>query len=238
MSVNVALIVAAGRGKRFGGARPKQFQPLLDRPVLTYSTRVFDRCEHVEAYGLMVPPGFVDTARELLGDRAREKCRFVRPGGKTRRLSVRKGLREFAEWDPRNVLVHDGVRPGLTRSLVDRLIEPLEEDEDLDGVIPVLPLRDTVKKMENHGSDAVERTLDRDLLRRVQTPQAFRFEFLKDVHEDWDPEEGVTDDAMMVEDYGGRIKTVKGLEQNRKITYPADLRILELYLDGEFQLDG
>lgn len=237
MSVNVALIVAAGRGKRFGGARPKQFQPLLDRPVLSYSAVVFDRSEQVEEYGVMVPPGYVDTARQLLGDESRDKCRFVRPGGKTRRLSVRKGLRELSEVDPRHVLIHDGVRPGLTQSLVVRLIEPFERDERLDGVIPVLPLRDTVKKVGDPESDAVERTLDRRRLRRVQTPQAFRFDFLHEVHENWDPEQSVTDDAMMVEDSGGRIKTVKGLEQNRKITYPADLRILEMYLDGEFRLD-
>lgn len=233
--MNAGLIVAAGQGNRFGATRPKQFQPLLGEPVLSYSVQVFERSEAINMYGITVPSGYVDTARSILSRYPRGKRRFIIPGGDSRRISVRRGLRELQEVNPQIVLIHDGVRPGVTSELIEQLLEPLYEHGELSGVVPTLPLRDTVKKVNHSSPTVVEETLNRDRLRRVQTPQVFRFESLLEVHENWDPEHSVSDDAMMMEHRGHEIATISGLERNRKITYPVDLRILELYFDGAME---
>jgi 2-C-methyl-D-erythritol 4-phosphate cytidylyltransferase len=230
--MNVGLILAAGRGTRFGGDRPKQFQVLNDVPVLQYSIRVFERSESVSSYGIVTTEDEQSTVREILDRVGAQDADFVRTGGERRRDSVRLGLRELEPLEPETVMIHDAARPGLSVKLLDRLIEAWGEADSLAGVIPTLPVRNTIKRIDPD-TGRVEETLDRDRLRAVQTPQLFDFKRLLEVHRNWDPEESVTDDASMLEARGETIGTVRGLERNAKITRPGDLDVISRCMEGD-----
>jgi 2-C-methyl-D-erythritol 4-phosphate cytidylyltransferase len=122
------------------------------------------------------------------------------------------------------VLVHDAARPLATAALVTRVLERLAAG-DAPGVVPVVPVRDTIKVADAAG---VVRTLDRDRLVAVQTPQGFRAAVLREAHAA--DEEDATDDAVLLERRNERVVTVEGEPWNLKVTYPEDLRVLEAML--------
>lgn len=230
--MNVGLILAAGRGTRFGGDRPKQFQVLNDMPVLQYSIRVFEQSDAVSAYGVVTTEDEQSTVRDILDRIGTEKTAYVRPGGDRRRDSVRLGLEEFNSTEITTVMIHDSARPGLNDRLINRLFEAWNSSDEISGVIPALPLRNTVKRVDTETGRVME-TLDRNRLRAVQTPQLFDYDRLLEVHRDWDPAEPVTDDASMLEARGDAIQTVRGLEQNAKITRPGDMDIISQRMEAE-----
>lgn len=201
-------MVAAGRGRRFGGL--KQFEDLAGRPVHEWSVTA---ARHVADGVVLVVPGDVvgDEALAAVADR-------VVAGGASRSDSVRAGLAEVPA-DAGIVLVHDGARPlaspALFRAVVDAVIA------GADGAVPGLPIVDTVKQVDG---GAVLVTLDRGALVRVQTPQGFRAEWLRRAHS---AGADATDDAALVEALGGRVVVVEGEEDNLKITSPEDLRAAE-----------
>jgi 2-C-methyl-D-erythritol 4-phosphate cytidylyltransferase len=163
-----------------------------------------------------VPEGHV---RELEGQALK-----VVAGGPSRAESVAAAL---VGVDSEIVVVHDAARPLVTPELVDAVVEELGEREDLAGVIAATPLTDTVKEMGE--GRLIERTVDRSRLWAAQTPQAFRTEALREAHAPGDPS-GATDDAMLVEQVGGRVAVHQGPRENIKVTTPLDLRLAELLL--------
>lgn len=147
------------------------------------------------------------------------------PGGSRRRDSVAAGLTrvpDSTDW----VLVHDAARPLASTELIERVLRAADTTE-FDGVIPVNPVTDTIKRVDG---TTVVGTLDRSDLVAVQTPQAFRLQMLKQAHT-LDPEDEVTDDAGLVERAGGTVVTVPGDLKNIKITYEGDLTIAASYLE-------
>jgi len=223
--MNVGLILAAGRGNRFGGDRPKQFQVLNDAPVLQHSLRVFEAVSELSGYGVLVGSEWTDTVHELLDNIGATKCEFVVEGGASRRESVSFGLEEWDDHDPGTVLVHDAARPGVRSQLIESLYECwASSPPPVRGVIPVVPVRNTIKQVDND-TGRVETTLDRDQLRAVQTPQLFDYDRLLEVHRGWDSSRTATDDASMLEYHGDEITTVPGHDQNMKITRPGDLGV-------------
>jgi 2-C-methyl-D-erythritol 4-phosphate cytidylyltransferase len=190
----VAVVVAAGRGTRFGS--PKHAVPIDGVPMWELSVRVFDSLGIPVVVVGDVPGGV--------------------PGGPRRRDSVAAGL--AAVGDAEFVLVHDAARPMLDPSLVTTLVDVLRHS-GADGVVPALPVTDTVKRV---AGDVVVGTVDRTELVAVQTPQGFRSDVLRAAHA-IDPDEDVTDDAGLVERLGGTIRWVPGDPANIKITYRDDL---------------
>lgn len=146
------------------------------------------------------------------------------PGGARRRDSVAEGLKHVPE-DATYVLVHDAARPlasvELTRRVIDRLVMG-----DADGVIPVVEMRDTLKQVEEH---MVTATVDRSRLATAQTPQGFLAGSLRSAHDEIGGD--VTDDASLVEEWGGTVVTVAGDPHNLKITYPDDLAVARALLE-------
>ena len=198
----VGILVAAGRGERFGGS--KHSVELAGRPLWQHGhdNLLAGGVEEVVVVGA-VPGGI--------------------PGGERRRDSVAAGLAAVpvdTEW----VLVHDAARPlarpRLIRSVVGRLLAG-----DVDAVVPVVPVRDTIKRVEG---DRVIETLAREPLVAVQTPQGFKVEALRSAHRVSDDD--ASDDALLVEQNGGSVTTVPGHPANLKITYPSDLAIAEALL--------
>jgi 2-C-methyl-D-erythritol 4-phosphate cytidylyltransferase len=211
-----SIVVAGGAGRRFGEL--KQFSPLGGRPVLEWAV---DACRPGSAgVVLVVPAG--------LGDQNRHGADAVVTGGATRADSVRRGLAAVPP-DAEVIVVHDAARPLASPALFAAVIGAVA-DGGADGAVPGVPLRDTIKVVDESGR--VTSTLDRSTLVAVQTPQAFRASVLRRAHE----REGsdATDDAMLVEALGATVHVVPGEGGNLKITSPDDLGTAErLLASGE-----
>jgi 2-C-methyl-D-erythritol 4-phosphate cytidylyltransferase len=202
-----AIVVAAGRGERFGTA--KQFASLGDRRVVDWS---LSACRAVADGVVLVAAA--DRVAGLAADPDLLADQVV-AGGATRSESVRAGL-DAVPSTAEVVVVHDAARPMASPALVRAVVDALADG--VDGAIPVLPVSDTVKQVDADGT--VVATLDRSALVSVQTPQAFRASSLRAAHAGR-PE--ATDDAAVVEQWGGRVVTVPGEPDNRKITIADDL---------------
>jgi 2-C-methyl-D-erythritol 4-phosphate cytidylyltransferase len=216
-----AVIVAAGRGERLALDRPKAFAKLNGRPLLAESLERLERSEWVDSIVVAAPPEWEEPVILLAEELGCGKVVAVVPGGETRTASVRACLAEVAD-DAAVVLVHDAARPVLAEEMIERLLTTL--NEGWDGVVPGLPITDTVKRVDR---DQVVETVDREGLVISQTPQAFVWPALRDAAAGADD---ATDCAAMVEAQGGRIKVVLGDRRLVKITDQADLELVERWL--------
>lgn len=223
---DVAVVIpAGGAGTRVGGSLPKQFRSLGGTPILALTVRHFVRHPAVTTVVVVAPAAYVERTRRLLGSRRPGAARgrgasiVVVPGGVERQESVWRGLGAMPERTDL-VLVHDAVRPFITRGLIDAVLRAARETG---AAICALPVTETVKRVRE---GLVLETVDRLGLWAVQTPQAFRADLLREAH-DKARRDGVsgTDDAMLVERLGHRVRVVEGSRANVKITTPDDLRL-------------
>jgi 2-C-methyl-D-erythritol 4-phosphate cytidylyltransferase len=217
-----AVLAAAGRGERLGSDRPKAFARLGGRPLLADSLERLESSEWIDAIVIAAPPDWEEPSILVAEEIAATKVSSAVTGGASRSESVRLALADVPE-DAAVVLVHDAARPLLPEEVIERVLAPLSEGWD--GVVPALPLADTVKRVE---SDRVVETLARDDLVAVQTPQAFLADVLRravagDVSE-------ATDCASLVEASGGRVKWVEGDPRLLKVTDADDLVLVESWL--------
>jgi 2-C-methyl-D-erythritol 4-phosphate cytidylyltransferase / 2-C-methyl-D-erythritol 2,4-cyclodiphosphate synthase len=221
----VALIVASGRGQRFGAERPKQYQPLAGRPVLRHCLERFRSHPGVAAVRAVIHPD----DRGLYEEAARG-LDLLPPvaGGPSRQDSVRLGLESLAAAPPGVVLIHDGVRPLIDAALIDRVLDGLARHP---AVLPALPMTDTLKRV---AEGRVLGTVERTGLYRAQTPQGFSYDAILAAHRAAAGAE-LTDDVAVAEAAGLMVATVAGDEANLKITEPADLARAELLLSGRLQ---
>ena len=213
-----AVIPAGGAGTRFGGRTPKQFLRFGAMPILAATVRHFTVHPAVSAVVVAAPGPHVARARRILGAVAGRAPLTVVAGGRTRQDSVWLALQAAPE-EAGIIVVHDGVRPLITRRLIDAVVDAARETG---AAICALPVTETVKRARG---GFVEATVDRSELWTVQTPQAFRADLLREAHEKA-RRDGVvgTDDAMLVERLGHPVRVVRGLPENLKITTPEDLR--------------
>lgn len=215
-----AILVAAGRGERLGLDRPKAFASLGGGPLLAEPLRRLDGCAWIDAIVVVAPPGWEEPAILLAEEEGCGKVRACVPGGVRRSDSVRAGLAEVGD-DALVVLVHDAARPLVPEEVVERVLAPLAEGWD--GVVPALPVGDTLKRAGADGT--VLETVAREGLWAVQTPQAFVAERLRAAHAG---DADATDCAALLEAAGGRVKVVEGDPRLLKVTTAADLeRIAE-----------
>ena len=216
----IALLMAAGRGSRFGAEEPKQFLPLLGRPVLRHAAEALLADGLVEA--LLPVVESVEAGARVAAILGGLPTLPAVQGGATRQESVRAGLEALAGDPPEVVLVHDAARPFVPPGTVEALLAALA---GAPGAIPAQPVSDTLKE----GRDGrIERTVPRAGLFRAQTPQAFRFAPLLDAHRAARDE--ATDDAALLEAAGLPVALLPGSESNLKVTYPKDLARAEAAL--------
>jgi 2-C-methyl-D-erythritol 4-phosphate cytidylyltransferase len=218
MTSLAVVIPAGGAGTRFGGRTPKQFLRFGATSILAATVRHFAAHPAVCAIVVAAPEAWVARTRRILGPVARGVPLSVVAGGRTRQDSVWLALQVVPE-DAQLVAVHDGVRPLITRRLIDAVVAAAAASG---AAICALPVTETVKRVRG---DVVESTLERSALCVVQTPQVFRTDLLREAHEKA-RRDGVvaTDDAMLVERLGHPVRVVPGLPENVKITTPGDLR--------------
>lgn len=211
-----ALIVAAGRGSRFGAGMPKQYHPLGRWSVLARAAAAFAAHPGIGEVRVVIH----GDDRELY-DRATAGLGLGEPviGGKRRQDSVRLGLESLRGGNPDNVLIHDAARPLVDGALIDRVLDALGE---FDAAIPALAVTDTLKL---GAGGIVSGAIPRDGVYRAQTPQGFRFEAILDAHRcaERESREEFTDDAAIAAFAGIEVALVAGSENNIKITNDGDL---------------
>jgi 2-C-methyl-D-erythritol 4-phosphate cytidylyltransferase len=210
-----AILVAGGRGERLGLDHPKAFAKLGEDPLLAEPLRRLDESGWVDAIVVVVPAGWEEPAILLAEELGCGKVSACVAGGEARADSVRAGLAEVPA-DAIAVLVHDAARPLVSDEVIERVLAPLSEGWD--GVVPGLPVADTLKRVDGDGR--VLETVARDAVYAVQTPQAFPADVLRRALAG---ESAATDWAGSVEAAGGRIKVVPGDPRLLKVTTTEDL---------------
>lgn len=222
----VALIVAGGKGIRFGGNMPKQYALLAGVPILVRTLRVFDECDCVDRLVVAVPPEDVDfVGHSMLASGALRKSVAVVAGGARRQDSVCNGLAAVPS-EAAVVVIHDAVRPLVTCAAISACVESARQHG---ACILAWPVWDTLKRVSSAG--CIEATLPRDDVWMAQTPQAFRSVVIRTAHERARREQlPATDDASLVERMGTAVHVLPGSLRNLKITTAEDLALAEALL--------
>ncbi|HET6926956.1 MAG TPA: bifunctional 2-C-methyl-D-erythritol 4-phosphate cytidylyltransferase/2-C-methyl-D-erythritol 2,4-cyclodiphosphate synthase [Hyphomicrobiaceae bacterium] len=224
-----ALIVAAGRGTRARGSRPKQYVAVGGVPVLAHALRPFLAHPDIALVAVAIARGDEALYAAAVAGLASGKLLNPIGGGATRQASVGNGLRALSAHLPDRVLIHDAARPFVTRDVIDRVLQGLVQSP---GAIAALPVADTLKEAGPGGRIAA--TVDRAGLWRAQTPQGFRFADILAAHERARDAglDDMTDDAAVAEWAGLPVALVLGSAANAKLTIPEDFAMAELAVGG------
>lgn len=221
------IIPAGGIGKRFGTQMPKQFVELGGVPIIIHTIRIFDQVEDVEGIVIPVHNEWFTHTKELIEKYNCSKVKEIIIGGVERQDSVFNGLHTKTVQDSEIVLVHDAVRPFAEPKMVQNIITLTE---DYGSVIPGLTPKETVKERNNKG--IVLKTIDRNKLSLIQTPQGFWNDIITSAYTKASAAgfKG-TDEASLVEFIGYKTTIIDGDDSNIKITTPFDLKIAELIMN-------
>ena len=228
MHYTAAIVPAAGQGLRMGSGTRKQFLLLDAEPIIVRTLRILAACRQIDEIYLVAPATEIETCREYIRRYELRKISMVLAGGRQRQDSVANGLARLPErvqW----VLVHDGVRPLVSRQTINRVIRAARQTG---AAVAGLPLKETVKRLGPRG--LVSQTLERSKLWSIQTPQVFRHEDLKRAFRQA-RRDGfyATDEAALLERLSQPVKVVRGNPENIKITTPEDLLIARALLAPE-----
>jgi 2-C-methyl-D-erythritol 4-phosphate cytidylyltransferase / 2-C-methyl-D-erythritol 2,4-cyclodiphosphate synthase len=217
-----AVIVAAGRGYRAGGELPKQYRRIGGEPVIRPTLAAF--ADHPQIGAIQPVIHLADAALFAAASKDVPRLLAAVPGGATRQASVRAGLEALHAAAPDLVLIHDAARPFLSPALITRAIDAAATHG---AAIPAVPITDTVKKVDEH--DMVSETLDRSQLRTVQTPQAFAYDVIVDLHKRAAAagRDDFTDDAALAEWAGHAVNVFAGESTNVKLTTNDDFERAE-----------
>ena len=218
----IAIVVAAGKGARFGGEKPKQYENLGSKPIIRLAIEAFLNNSQVHSVQPVINADHLDFFKETM-----KNINVLPPviGGERRQDSVKLALESLAGINPDTVLIHDAARPLIEQDIIDKIIDALRKGAE--AAVPVLPIRDTVK-IKRYSSENIE-TLPRRDLYASQTPQGFKFKTLLAAHKKH-YSDFHTDDASIMEAEGKPVTFIKGSLKNMKITQKDDLKILsDLY---------
>lgn len=224
---NIAIIPAAGFGKRFGGQSSKLFTPLGGQPILAWTLKAFEMATGVDHVILAIRPEDQEEIDQLVAEGGFRKVKQMVAGGQNRQESVSHALFHLKE-SPEIVVIHDAARPLVGSDMIAQAVEGARK---FGAVVFGLPPTDTVKKMD--AENRVQETLSRNTLRLIQTPEAFQLSIILQAHiEGAGNEVGAFDDAELVERSGRMVTILPGNPRNIKITTPEDLQLAESYLQG------
>jgi 2-C-methyl-D-erythritol 4-phosphate cytidylyltransferase / 2-C-methyl-D-erythritol 2,4-cyclodiphosphate synthase len=229
MSVAV-VIVAGGSGFRAGGELPKQYQLIGGRPVLWWTLKAF--ADHPEISHVQTVIG---AGHEKLFADATSGLKIASPvtGGASRQDSCRIGIAACAMSNAQKILIHDAARPFVSADLISQIIRELERS---DGVVPGMPVADTMKFAPG---GMVANTVDRQSLWAAQTPQGFRYDAILNAHQQAHAQklEGLTDDAAVAEKFGIKVRIIVGRDENRKLTTAEDVVAANRMLINKLNVD-
>jgi len=227
----VALIAAAGLGKRMNAKISKPFIPIFGKPILAYTVEKFEQCKFIEKIYLIVNQEERDLcSKDIILKYNFSKVQELIAGGETRQDSVYNGLK-ILNSDTDIVVIHDGARPLVEEPLIQDSIKAAQK---YGAAIVAIPLKDTIKKSQK--DFFINKTLNREEIWRAQTPQTFKYDIiLPAYHQAYKDKFFTTDDAAIVEKYGHKVKMIIGSEENIKITTPFDIIIAENFLKRGFK---
>lgn len=223
---NVAIVLAAGQGKRMQSKVQKQFLLIKEKPVLYYTLNAFENSPVITDIILVTGKDEIEYCQKEIVEKYgfKKVCKIV-AGGKERYHSVHHGLQAVEEAD--YAFIHDGARPFVDNDMIERAYETVKEHK---ACVIGMPVKDTIKIADKNGF--ASQTPDRKKVWQVQTPQTFEFQLIKDAYSrllEEEPE-GITDDAMVVETMTDcKVKLVEGSYRNIKITTPEDLEIAAIF---------
>ncbi|MFC4337215.1 IspD/TarI family cytidylyltransferase [Salininema proteolyticum] len=228
----VAVVLAGGIGSRAGLGHPKQFAVLAGRTLLERTVARFERSEAVDGILVLIAPDHIDRAERILKEAGFAKIAGVVPGGEQRSDSTRAALdRIAADGGAAKVLVHDAARPFVPDRVIREAVGALDDRDAVNVVDPVTDTLVTVRD-DGEGGEAPAEVVDRSAVRRVQTPQGFRFPVLAEAYRlaAGDPDFRATDDCSVVMRYlpEARIAVIAGDPWNMKVTGPADVLVADL----------
>lgn len=215
---NIAIILAAGKGKRMKTLKPKQFLSIGGEPMINKSLQVFEKSDIIDEIIIVIDDKHKDECKKLVKNYHKVKTLVI--GGKERYDSVYAGLKACKNC--RYVFIHDSARPYVTEDILKRAYEAVKE---FPACAVGMPAKDTVKVVNKDGF--VLQTPPRDRVWVIQTPQVFRYDLVREAYDVMSERsmKGITDDAMVVEASGlSRVKLVEGSYENIKITTPDDLK--------------
>ena len=226
MKKNVAVVLAAGQGKRMNSKVQKQFLLIKEKPVLYYTLRAFENSELITDVILVTGKDEIEYCqKEIVEKYGFEKVRKIVAGGKERYHSVHNGIQAIDEAE--YVFIHDGARPFVNNEMIARAYDAVAVHK---ACVVGMPVKDTIKIADEEGFAA--QTPDRKKVWQVQTPQTFEYHLIKEAYEKLmiEEPEGITDDAMVVETMTNyKVKLVEGSYRNIKITTPEDLDIATIF---------
>lgn len=226
MGKNIAIVLAAGRGKRMGTDMPKQFLYIHDKPVLYYSLKAFQDSDVIDEIILVIGKEYQKYCQEkILEPYGLTKVKVMVEGGAERYHSVYEGLKACSNCD--YVFIHDGARPFVTAEIIIRCLEMVKNCK---ACVVGMPVKDTIKIADEDGN--IESTPLREKVWMVQTPQVFEYDLVYDAYTRMikSGAVGITDDAMVVETFADKkVKLVKGSYENIKITTPEDIKIAQIF---------
>lgn len=222
----IALICAAGIGKRMGTSVSKPFLCIAGKPILAETLLKFEDAESISDVYVIVSKREEKHCREDVLERYNlKKVTKIVLGGEERQDSVKNGL-DAIEGECDIVMIHDGIRPFITPQLIDDSVSMTQECQ---ATVVAVPVKETVKTISGDGH--IIETLNRDKLWLVQTPQTFQYDVIKRAHKKAHEDNVIcTDDSSLVERLGIKVKILKGYYENIKITTPEDLIIAEAFL--------
>lgn len=231
--IYTAMVMAAGSGTRMHSDEKKQFMELCGMPVVAHSIKAFQENENIRSIVLVIPMGYGDEMVKMCIEHGFTKVKNIAEGSTERFKSVYNGLCVVPK-DTDYVLIHDGVRPMIKQELIDRCCKFVQLTR---ACVAAVPVTDTIKVADKDGF--IARTLDRKLLWKIQTPQAFSFPLIMKAYSSLyetirsygSDTSIITDDAVIVENMTNtRVRLIKGDEQNIKITTPGDMTIARAFL--------
>ena len=216
----MAILLAGGSGKRFGHDQAKQFFLIGRRTILEHCLDRFEKHTGIQGIILVENPDYHDRTMELISKNRYEKIESIVSGGHSRQESSHIGIKEVSD-DVENVLIHDVARPLIPETILNRLIDSLRFYQ---AVIPAISSSDTL--IEADRSSLMTKIYNRDRIKRVQTPQAFKRNLIREAHDLACNNHitGSTDDSSLVLNQNlADVYVIEGSELNIKVTYPADL---------------
>jgi 2-C-methyl-D-erythritol 4-phosphate cytidylyltransferase len=230
----IAIVPAAGLGRRFGASERKTFVNVNGIPLLIHTLQRLQTEEVVTDIIPVLRHEDIKKGVELTKKYKLTKVKQIVEGGKERQDSIYNALRILEQFitdiSPEDlILIHDGARPIIPEGTIKRLLNELK---NVEGVVPGIPPRDTLKEIDSNG--IVTSTVNREILRAIQTPQVFPFRVIKKAYEAaFKDGFYATDDAALVERIRGKIKIIEGSPLNIKVTTPEDLDMVEYILSKE-----
>ncbi len=231
MKKNLAVILAGGTGTRIEGDFPKQFLTLAGKTILRHTIEKFENHPHIDHIFFVTNEEFYDKTGEIVQKSGYRKVVKILKGGETRQESSRIGVTAAAPGDYENVLIHDAARPFVSKRIIDDILEKLNTYSAVNVAI-LSP--DTIIEIKKN--NLIKKVPDRNFLRRVQTPQAFKLDLIQKAHR-LAKENNITnatDDCSLILNLKlAPIYVVEGSQSNIKITYPLDLQIARKILEIE-----